>query len=61
VLSSDYFTGKYPKWTFTGTVTFESSVEDPEVDLITAIGEGDAATFQQLERRYQDPVNRVGR
>jgi hypothetical protein len=56
-----YFAGKCPKSTFTGTVTFESSMEDPEIYLIRAIGEGDAATFQQLERRSQDPVNRVGR
>jgi RNA polymerase sigma-70 factor, ECF subfamily len=31
-------------------------MEDPEFDLIRAIGEGDEAAFEQLVRRYQDPV-----
>ena len=31
-------------------------MEDPEFDLITAIAHGDEAAFEQLVRRYQNPV-----
>jgi RNA polymerase sigma-70 factor, ECF subfamily len=31
-------------------------MEDPEFDLITAIAHGDQAAFEQLVRRYQNPV-----